>query len=1458
MYSFLFPKTSRFRRSTDRLPWRRGGQISAGPYPSARVRAPVGQPTAIWTQVNARWASRFLIFAWVMGLFLWTTQTTYGATPFDVPLAPQGLGAPEMALSPASKCSGGSFTLFEDPPNNLWVSLENMAPVAPTNGGVCGLQGQLHIRLPGNDIRVNVRGDVDAWDQFISTSLDAIVLNVAGLTLRSAAARVYPDKVHLGDATLTAPQQLGGGTVAIQIAPKIDRNGLRLSDELVSAGVRNAFNLPAFKVPSGLSLLGLYGDLVSEANGYKFSVMGKLWLPYMKLEGAPSNQITGQDLSGAVAISAKFSIFVNAAGATVIQVMPADNGQRVPIPVSHILGTETPLAPDGCFFGPACLSEVGLSLYYKPGINLDQGYAGGTIWLTGVRGSITVTTHDTAINIGVTIETSTLSLPVLGSAVRVDGDARMQFAPELGLGLRAALKFFILEAANAEVSYSASQGFRAYIGGISGIPGIAIVPIRFEGEVRVWGSGRTYYAYSSGPVYVTGSGRAGWYIKQGEIYQSCSWLPCGVRMCTGWIWFFGWRQVSYPCGVNYCYSCLSIPPNELWLGGGQADIGRFKNNLWGIKGAVHFLAYSTGVFLDLTNGRVTLGNVNGYVLDAPSVQQAMAMQAAGAGDAVVAAAGVQVAASQVDANTLLLTTPVGAINHSPAELSAMRNAAMDQGGIQAAALLDAITTTQVITQTDTIFSISMTEPLTPSLFTPNGTEITLANYSTSPEGLIIDYSERYTYTEAAGETDTRVRFASALLTPVTVTLKVDGVSAGTNLVYASPYVAVVPGMRTVTIEPTEPPGLPSVSASVNAITGTDSTVLLHYNSANQLSATVFSDSRVPPSGHGKGLVRFINVLGSRNDPLRLFVDGQLIGQAAPGQATAYMELPAGVYGAEVRDAADTVVLTGTLTLVQGDHRALVASSQVAKDQSNNDVAIAGLNELVEVAHSALTFKEFFIDQAPVGTWQVKLQGDTSIPTWRVAVLNAANPPVISNFVAQPRSDDPHTVDASLRLRSDYAPTKLTFFVARPPITVTATMTNPDNTVTTEIVPTFQGEEIGSVEITDRDELRGAAPIEVELDLSFLESGEYYLWVQVEDGVSPSVNQYATSPLLATAAGSREVRIAAASFDPLVQYADAAPIPIDHTDTFLDHFATAVITPELQVEIYLWQTQPDVCDPPQDDPDCQQLDDGEWGKWVLADFYPLYFEWTPSHHPDTDGYVVEIVPISSPTITATQVITVGDSIYELYDDEDNFLGVVGFSGWREVAPDSIYRLRVGAIDYDSDRISWSPSQEITVPLGWLELFHLDDGTVQVPLGGDSLHTFVLSMSPDVFYEVMVEADLWNLPPEVDVVFLDAAAQGLDSGYVSPRGRLAPASPPTSPRGAVVSAARVAPDGSPTVQAASRSANFNQVLTLHITADENAPQGVYTIPIRAINGPSVVELPLRVIVGQANIYLPMITR
>jgi hypothetical protein len=152
-------------------------------------------------------------------LLILTTQTTYAATDAaassDTHLAQERFIVAHAPFSPASKCNGGSFTLFENAPNNLLVSLENMFRVDPTNGGACGLQGQLRIKLPGNDIRINVRGDVDGWDQFISTSVDPINLNVAGLTMRSTSARVYPDKVTLGDATLTAPDLLGGGTVPV-------------------------------------------------------------------------------------------------------------------------------------------------------------------------------------------------------------------------------------------------------------------------------------------------------------------------------------------------------------------------------------------------------------------------------------------------------------------------------------------------------------------------------------------------------------------------------------------------------------------------------------------------------------------------------------------------------------------------------------------------------------------------------------------------------------------------------------------------------------------------------------------------------------------------------------------------------------------------------------------------------------------------------------------------------------------------------------------------------------------------------------------------------------------------------------------------------------------------------------------------------------------------------------------
>ncbi len=1403
-----------------------------------------------------RWLS--LLVALLSGLLLASTVSAGSS------------GTALRQASAAAKCNvapGATIPLITPatPQTISSVSLENVQVSAAQSGGVCHLSGILRVVLPGNNVTTAVEGDVDQWDQFLSTSAGVLGLNIAGLDLQANKVTVLPDKtvnnaitykVALGEATLKVVPELGGEQVDVQVPLRIDQNGLRASDDLVSAIVRNALNIPSLKVPSGLQLIGLFGDLISEANGYKLSVEGQLSIP-----GMATKLITSGDSSGTATIKARFSIYVNALGYQTIDILPAETPDRIPVDVASVLGPTGDSAANGCFFGPACLSEVGLNLSYKPGINLDMGRAGGTIWLTGVRGSITLTSHDTAINIGVTIETSTISLPGLGTAIRVDGDARLQYAPEFAVGLRAALKMFILEIAVADVGFSESQGLRAGVSGITPLLlGPVALPIRFEGEVRVWGSGQVFYGYNGGPVYIAGSGRAGWYIKTGEIFNSCTWVPCGVRMCTTRVWFFVWFNINYPCGLNWCYSCLNVPPYDVWLGGGTADMGHFKGDIWGLKGTVNFWTWSTGVFFDLTNGRTALGNVNGYVLDAPTVLRTAARLRSGGDGQIPTGTAAQATVLSAESTSLLLRTPVGVQTSAPRQLSAMRDALAANPSGRAA--LDVITTTAVITQTDTIFSIGITEPLTPSIFLPDnanvpahlrGKEITQDNYTSYTPELVVNYQEIYTYTQAAAPSDSRWRYLSAALAPLTVTLSVDGTNVRTNQLYISEYMTTTPGLHSLAVTPTDPASLAPAVAQLSVMTGTDTTALLYFNGSNQPALLLLPDSRTPPSQPGRGLVRFVNVLGNRNDNLRLFVNGQLVGEASPGNASAYVEMAAGSYAAEVQDMSNGVVLTGTLDLAAGDHRSLVASSQLLETSARTTFTAMQLSDFLEVALKPLTQKEFQVDQAPVGDWQVKLTGTVTSPTWRLAVLNATNPPILSDFTVTAQPGNPLELEASLLLQSDYSPTKLTFFVARAPITITATMTNTDNSVTTQTIPQFHGEELDSMEITALDELNGSTPIEFAVDLSFLESGTYYVWVQVEDGVSPSVNQYAADGNRRDG-DSRTVRVADVAFDPAVQVQNATPVVIDQKASFPGHFASAVITPSLQVDVYVWDTT--VCPNPAEDPECK-LVDGEWGKYVVGDTLPLYYEWTPSHHPDTDGYIVQIEPLSSPSITATQTFTVGDSVYEVYDENDNSLGVLGYGGWREVAPDSTYRLTVGAEDRDTGTISWSASQAVTTPLGSIGLTTPADAVAVEP-GGQVTVTLTVAMSEDIFFPVELEMGLWNLPPGIDADFVAADGRRMTDGRLSASGRMAPTAAPQQVRDRIVSVARVNPDGTPTSRAAEERSNFQQPVQVIITTQADTPEGRYEIPVTIISGPLRQEAVVTVQIGNVSLYLPAINR
>lgn len=1389
----------------------------------------------------------------VLFLSLLFTSTTFAA---ELKQSSSPVSEPGAVQAKCDTPPGGTIELIRPAAANVIVRVALEYVQNTPEGSSCFLRGQLRIGLPGNDITAIAEGRVDAWDNFYSTSIGEINVNIAGLTLHSRAPKINGSVMTLGQPEFILPGGLGGGSNVVLVSPKITADGLRFSDEVVSGVLRNTLDLPAFKIPNGIQLVGLNGDLISEADGFKISVTGRIWIPYMKLDasGGPPPAVGSAPSSGSVGITASFSIFINAAGNQVITFNSLPDTRSTPISVNQVIAPNSPTATDSCFFGPACLSAVSLDLNYRPGINLDGGYAGGTIWLVGVRGSITLLPHDTQVTIGVTIETSTLTIPLLGAALRVDGDAALRFAPELAFSIRAALRFFILEVAEAQVEYSASRGFYARIGGVN----TNLAFMRYEGEIRVWGSGQNYYGYSGGPVYVAGSGRAGWYLNRGQIFESCTDLPCGLITCyhETWIWFFGWHLSRFPylCGINYCRTCVAIPPERWWLAGGAADIGRFKGGLWGMKGSVSFLFYSTGVFLDLTTGQFAVGDVSGYVLDSPTAARAIERWRAERSGMVFAESNPPDPRFTVmDEQTLLIKAPVGTYESTPQAMSAMRYAYAAIG--QPRAVTDAITTTHIITQTDTGFSINSMKPLAMSLITPNdaslppqqqGVEISKDNYESFAPELKIAYTENLTYTKEVDADIARWRYMSASLKSVTVTVQLDGQTILPNVISYAGYISVTRGSHLFTITPENPAHGPAIQVPVEIITGTDNT-LLTFDTNGALAAKVLNDNRKQPSELGRGNVRFVNVASTSNEPLDLYLNNQLlVGDLTPNQLSAYVELPAGDYLVDLRDNNGTSILTNTLTLVAGDHYSVIASDETLETNEGPKTLLAPV-VMREVTTPEETEYKYIIDQAPVGDWQVKLTGSITETGWTLAVFNAANPPIISDFVVDATNIE--AVEMKLALKSDYAPTSLTFFVTEGPITTTATITNTDGTVTTEDVPNFHGEVLDTITVTERSEIDGSTPLVFEADLSFLESGDYYIWVQVEDGVSPSVNQYASLASMARAYGPRTVRVADADFDVDVQVAGAAAIHVDHTADFENHFVTTVITPELHVELYQWDNT--LCPQPQEDEECKQID-GEWGKWVFSDYFPLYNEWTPSLHPDTDGYVVKIEPVAAPEILATETFTVGDSVYEVYDDKGNFTGVVGYHGWSDAYPDASYRVSVGAMDYETDKIAWSQATMINIPLGTLDIDPASARLTMEP-GGSIVTNLLLDMSEDLFYDVDVTIDLENLPPGLEFEFVDEEGDVHASRQISPRGRLAPGAGDQAVRG-WYAVARLQANGQPTARAT--QAPFAEEVAVRVTVEESVEEGTYRVPVVATAGPVEVRTEWIVQVGDAQLQLPWI--
>jgi hypothetical protein len=1034
-----------------------------------------------------------------------------------------------------------------------------------------------------------------------------------------------------------------------------------------SGGVRfgsGRINLPTITTSSGFEM-SLSGRLTPVGGGFEIIADGAISIPNIGKKKSSGSQ--GQTCS----IRAGVTILANAQQQTVMLI---DTGEA---DTAKLTGPYLANVAPAVVMAPEDLAALRLSKV-RAGASCSPGLPIGStgLFLTGISGEITLIPGSERVDVVVTIEAGK-SLPVIGPVLAMEGSMGFQPRPfELDLGVALSVLSVDIARANASIT---TRSFRT---------SVRFQAIFFNGSVSINAFTR------NGRSTFTGSGRLAIEIKKGSIVG---------RKCTRFIF----RICSPP-----------IPPFSVGpLASFGADVGEFTNGSFGFKGSVRILFFGThGFFVD-HRGRLTFRNVNRFnLVSGPRVADARAdwLAARDRGEIVDAAAnGEFIFLENVDGSG-----QDGVIIRSP-----LIKPTVDPGQIQAA---DAITQVNLIRHGDVIFNLTAAAPLTFTLITPQGLDVTPANFADSQTlGYTIEYTQSVSYQrldDQAVDPDADPadgNMAQLLFTPLAsspalnnVDLRIDGVTVYFDLDFQDATrwlkpIPLAPGSHTVELV-THGTNNVVRSGTINLVAGSHTSLISVGGPAADF--VTLTDNKDAPDTLGKVKVRFFNGAGAG---LTLLVDGApLFNNVGYKTASNYVLLDPGVKTIELRDSYyNTVVMASTpFTVTDGG-----VYTWLSTDYTANSSTVA-LVQRQDARHVATYLTYYSVDQAQMGEeWQMKLVGDTDNIDYELAVWGPDSAPILGSVAVD--ASNLAATQVSWQLTSDNNPTRVLVYANPGEISASVAVTEAGGVVITETVPVFEGALVAEFSITDLAELGGQL-VTKEVDLSKLPSGTYHIWVRADDGVNSPVSVYAATPSQLAARGTQSVYgvnaiwIGRNDFTPLAQYADATPIVIDHVDNFPLNW-TATISHTFD-----------------------------------AATRSLYVEWRINSHPDADTYRLLF---GSTPLSPTEVITVGGSIAEIGADGEATGVEVGFVTLEDILPDLPYYLSIEAVDTARDRSVRSQEVMFTVASTPFELTSAQP-TVNVKAGDTVTVPVTLDAEQALFFpNVWLSTDLGD------------AAAGITAGF-----------------------------------------------------------------------------------------------
>lgn len=1084
---------------------------------------------------------------------------------------------------------------------------------------------------------------------------------------------------------------------------------------------------------------------IRTASGFALELSGSLRSVANGFEIAADGDLTipnikkGKAVDGReCTIGAGVTIFADAQGQTVMTIAA---GAAAP---------NSPLALAGFH-----LSAVRARASCDPGLPI--GSTG--LFLTSVSGQVTLTPGSEQVDVEVEIQADE-SLPLVGPIVSVDGTMSLRPNPfQLDLGGTLTVLVFKMAQADATI---VTQGFKARI---QTNQFFGFIP--YTTDVSI-----TAFTRSGGQFTFAGSGRVAIEMKKGAFGEKCTepflFIPA---------------------------FCISLPPFDLpTLAAARVEAGEFTNRDFGFKGVVSLFGLgSTGFFVN-DKGSLTFRNVDSFTLITPpflAAARAAWQKAQQTGQVVNAAAwkGFTFLQDQAGNNN-------GVIVDVP-----LTKPQIDLTQVQAAGVTDVISQVNFIRNSDVLFNLMATKPLGMTLITPNGQEVTPANYA-SISGYKIDYNQYVTWgAETAAAPVNNGNFiapvagqdagasARLLITPVSfepalthLDLRMDGVTVYYDLdpqdnTWLTPL-TLKPGKHVVELRKN---GTANVVLSYSLDLITDTTYsLITLGGPNQGGAILVDDNKAPAT-MGKAKVRFVNMA---TPTLSMLVNGTPFFNNINYFANAsYSLLNAGANTIEFRDSSTNALMAATLNvnLADGGVYTFFATDDVGDVVPGFAVRIL---QRQDALYSPVYYTTFSVDQALMNqSWKVKVTGDTTNVPFKLSVEGPDSPPILGTV----------TVDASnlaatqvrWQLTTDINPTTVQVYVNPGEISGSFTITNADGTPNTEVIPRYEGQLVGEFKITNVAELGGQLVTKV-VDLSKLPSGAYHLWVRADDGLNPPVTSYAAAPALLAASatqspyGLNAVWLAKDDYNMANEFADAAPIVINRAATFPTQW-TATITPTFNA----------------------------------AD-KTLDVAWQVNSHPDVDRYRLLF---GNTPLNPTQAITVGGALAVL-DANGNPTGAeVGFVRVTNIRPDVPYYFSVEAIDSESGRSVRSQEVPFTVASTPFTLA-TQQTTVAIAAGSSASVPVTLNASGPLFFpNVWLSTNLGNIPPGINARFTGDA------------------------------------EGFPGLNANAPT------LALAISVDSSVPDGSYPLVISGYNGDIKTTLTLQVVVGQGagnQVYLPLVTR